>query len=104
MPGFELWNDEERKEVNDVLETGILMRYGFDAPRKGIWKQKTRESLILCARSKTYFSWVIQRYESLRSSQVEEPRSKLNVGPAIFPSCWLLSIIEVRINNGYIAN
>jgi 8-amino-3,8-dideoxy-alpha-D-manno-octulosonate transaminase len=30
MPGFELWGAEERKEVNDVLETGVLMRYGFD--------------------------------------------------------------------------
>ena len=40
MPGFEFWGDEERKEVNDVLETGILMRYGFDGPRKGIWKAK----------------------------------------------------------------
>src|SRR5205085_12214750 len=46
MPGFELWNDEERKEVNDVLETGILMRYGFDGPRKGIWKSKELEQEI----------------------------------------------------------
>jgi 8-amino-3,8-dideoxy-alpha-D-manno-octulosonate transaminase len=46
MPGFELWSDEERKEVNDVLETGILMRYGFDAPRKGIWKSKELEAEI----------------------------------------------------------
>jgi hypothetical protein len=23
MPGFEFWSDAERKEVNDVLETGI---------------------------------------------------------------------------------
>ena len=38
MPGFELFGDEERKQVNDVLGTGILMRYGFDGPRKGIWK------------------------------------------------------------------
>jgi len=37
MPGLELWSDKERKEVNDVLETGILMRYGFDGARKGIW-------------------------------------------------------------------
>ena len=34
MPGFELWSDEERKEVNEVLETGILMRYGFDGAAK----------------------------------------------------------------------
>ncbi len=46
MPGFELWGDEERKEVNDVLETGILMRYGFDDPRKGIWKAKELEAEI----------------------------------------------------------
>ena len=46
MPGFELWNDDERKEVNDVLETGILMRYGFDGPRKGIWKSRELEKEI----------------------------------------------------------
>ena len=46
MPGFELWSDKERKEVTDVLETGILMRYGFDGPRKGIWKSKELEAAI----------------------------------------------------------
>jgi 8-amino-3,8-dideoxy-alpha-D-manno-octulosonate transaminase len=46
MPGFELFGPEERKEVNDVLETGILMRYGFDAARKGIWKSKELEEAI----------------------------------------------------------
>jgi dTDP-4-amino-4,6-dideoxygalactose transaminase len=46
MPGFELWGADERKEVNDVLETGILMRYGFDGPRKGIWKAKELEQAI----------------------------------------------------------
>ena len=46
MPGFELFGEEERKEVNDVMETGILMRYGFDGPRKGIWKAKQLESAI----------------------------------------------------------
>ena len=46
MPGFELFGAEERKEVNDVLETGILMRYGFDAQRNGIWKAKELEEEI----------------------------------------------------------
>jgi len=46
MPGFELFGPEERKEVNDVLETGIMMRYGFDGPRKGIWKARELETLI----------------------------------------------------------
>lgn len=46
MPGYEHFGDEERKEVNDVLETGILMRYGFDGPRKGIWKAKELEAAV----------------------------------------------------------
>ena len=46
MPGFELWSDAERKHVTDVIETGILMRYGFDGPRKGIWKAKELEQEI----------------------------------------------------------
>ena len=43
MPGFEIFGDEERKEVQDVLETGVLFRYGFDEARKGQWKAKTFE-------------------------------------------------------------
>jgi 8-amino-3,8-dideoxy-alpha-D-manno-octulosonate transaminase len=46
MPGYELFGALERKEVNDVLETGILMRYGFDGARKGIWKAKELEREI----------------------------------------------------------
>ena len=49
MPGFEFFGEEERKEVNDVLSTGILMRYGFDAARKGIWKSRELEQ-ALCTR------------------------------------------------------
>lgn len=44
MPGFEIFGDEERKEVQDVLDTGILFRYGFDQARKGHWKAKTFEA------------------------------------------------------------
>ena len=43
MPGFELFGNEERKEVNDVLESGVLMRYGFDGMRNGHWKAKEFE-------------------------------------------------------------
>jgi 8-amino-3,8-dideoxy-alpha-D-manno-octulosonate transaminase len=43
MPGFELFGDAERKEVNDVLESGVLMRYGFDDMRNGHWKTKELE-------------------------------------------------------------
>ncbi len=43
MPGFEVFGAEERKQVNDVLETGVLMRYGFDGMRNNHWKAKEFE-------------------------------------------------------------
>lgn len=46
MPGTELFGAEERKEVNDVLDTGILFRYGHDAQRNGHWKAKEFEDEV----------------------------------------------------------
>ncbi len=43
MPGFELFGDKERKELQDVLQNGVLMRYGFDGLRNGHWKAKALE-------------------------------------------------------------
>ncbi|WP_158849434.1 DegT/DnrJ/EryC1/StrS family aminotransferase [Algibacter sp. L1A34] len=44
MPGFELFGELEKQEVNDVLDNGVLMRYGFDGMRKGHWKAKALEA------------------------------------------------------------
>ncbi len=44
MPGFELFGEQERKEVQDVLNTGVLFRYGFDQLRNGHWKAKAFEA------------------------------------------------------------
>lgn len=46
MPGTELFGEEERKEVMDVLHTGVLFRYNHDAQRKGHWKAKDFEQEI----------------------------------------------------------
>ncbi len=46
MPGTELFGAEERKEINDVLETGMLFRYGHDQQRKGIWKAREFEEEV----------------------------------------------------------
>ncbi len=43
MPGFEIFGEEERREVQDVLNTGVLFRYGFDAARQGQWKARSFE-------------------------------------------------------------
>ncbi len=46
MPGFELFGDKEREQVQDVLDSGVLMRYGFDGMRKGHWKAKELETAL----------------------------------------------------------
>lgn len=46
MPGTELFGAEERKEINDVMETGVLFRYGHDAQRNNHWKAKDFESEV----------------------------------------------------------
>ncbi|HNK41776.1 MAG TPA: DegT/DnrJ/EryC1/StrS family aminotransferase, partial [Flavobacteriales bacterium] len=46
MPGTELFGEEEKKEVMDVLNTGVLFRYNHDAQRKGHWKAKEFEAEI----------------------------------------------------------
>ena len=43
---MELFGDEERKEVMDVLETGALFRYGHENIRKGMWKAKEFEEEV----------------------------------------------------------
>ncbi len=46
MPGTELFGAEERKEVNDVLETGILFRYNHENQRHNIWKARDFEAEV----------------------------------------------------------
>jgi 8-amino-3,8-dideoxy-alpha-D-manno-octulosonate transaminase len=46
MPGMEVFGDEERREVMEVLETGILFRYGHDELRKGRWKARELEAEV----------------------------------------------------------
>ncbi|WP_350291997.1 DegT/DnrJ/EryC1/StrS family aminotransferase [uncultured Croceitalea sp.] len=46
MPGFELFGDKEKSEVEKVLDTGVLMRYGFDGMRDGQWKAKELEAAL----------------------------------------------------------
>ena len=43
MPGFEIFGEEEKKEIMDVLDTGVLFRYEFGDQRKGVFKVKEFE-------------------------------------------------------------
>jgi len=44
MPGFEIFGEEEKKEIMEVLDTGVLFRYEFNEQRNGIFKVKDFES------------------------------------------------------------
>ena len=44
MPGTELFGEEEKKEIMDVLESGILFRYNHDQQRNGHWKARSFEN------------------------------------------------------------
>lgn len=46
MPGFEFFGDKERSQVQDVLDSGVLMRYGFDGMRNNHWKAKELEAAL----------------------------------------------------------
>ncbi len=43
MAGFEVFGDEEKKEIQDVLDTGVLFRYEFTEQRKGVFKVRELE-------------------------------------------------------------
>ncbi|MGB7394147.1 MAG: DegT/DnrJ/EryC1/StrS family aminotransferase, partial [Pricia sp.] len=46
MPGFELFGNQEKAQVQDVLDSGVLMRYGFDGMRNGHWKAVELEKAL----------------------------------------------------------
>ena len=46
MPGMEFFGAAERREINDVLETGILFRYNHEAQRNNIYKAREFEAEV----------------------------------------------------------
>jgi 8-amino-3,8-dideoxy-alpha-D-manno-octulosonate transaminase len=98
MPGFELWSDKERKEVNDVLETGILMRYGFAGPRKEMWKSKELEEAI-CKK----FGSKYAQLTSSGTSALTTALAALGIGvgdEVILPSFTFVASFEAVISAG----
>lgn len=98
MPGFELFGAEERKEVNDVLETGILMRYGFDGPRKGIWKAQELEKAIT-----EVFGCQYAHLTSSGTAALTTAMSALNIGAGdevIMPSFTFVASFEAVLSVG----
>jgi 8-amino-3,8-dideoxy-alpha-D-manno-octulosonate transaminase len=100
MPGFEFFGEEERKEVNDVLSTGILMRYGFDATRKGIWKSRELEQ-ALCDRLHCGYA----QLTSSGTSALTTALAALGIGAGdevIMPSFTFVASFEAVLSVGAI--
>lgn len=100
MPGFELFGAAERKEVNDVLESGILMRYGFDGARNGHWKARELEQ-ELC---KTFGAGHAQLVSSGTSALVTA-MAALGIGAGdevIMPTFTFVASFEAVLNTGAI--
>jgi 8-amino-3,8-dideoxy-alpha-D-manno-octulosonate transaminase len=98
MPGFELWSEEERKEVSDVLDTGILMRYGFDGLRKEVWKSKELEEAI-CKK----FGSKYAQLTSSGTSALTIALAALGIGAedeVILPSFTFVASFEAVISAG----
>ncbi len=98
MPGFEFFGAEERKEVNDVLETGILMRYGFDGPRKGIWKAKEMEAAV-CEKFGSKYAQLV----SSGTTALTTAMSALGIGygdEIILPSFTFVASFEAVLSVG----
>ncbi|MEO8582740.1 MAG: DegT/DnrJ/EryC1/StrS family aminotransferase [Flavitalea sp.] len=98
MPGYEFFGEEERKQVQDVLNTGILMRYGFDGPRKGIWKSKELEQNICDTFGCRYAQLVSSGTAALTTAL-----SSLGIGygdEVIMPSFTFVASFEAVISVG----
>lgn len=98
MPGYEFFGPEERKHINDVMETGILMRYGFDGPRKGIWKAKELEAAI-CDRFGSKHTQLV----SSGTAALTTAMSALKIGygdEVIMPSFTFVASFEAVLSVG----
>ena len=100
MPGFEFFGEEEKKEVNDVLSTGILMRYGFEGARKGIWKSRELEQ-ALCSR----FHCEYAQLTSSGTSALTTALASLGIGAGdevIMPTFTFVASFEAVLSVGAI--
>lgn len=98
MPGFELWSDAERKHLNDVVQSGVLMRYGFDGNRNGHWKAKELETAI-----NNYFGSKYSQLVSSGTAALTTALSALGIGygdEVIMPAFTFVASFEAVLSVG----
>ncbi|HTM65579.1 MAG TPA: DegT/DnrJ/EryC1/StrS family aminotransferase [Flavipsychrobacter sp.] len=100
MPGFEIFGDEECREVDAVMQTGILARYGFEEARNGVWKALELEQEI-CKQFGSSYTQLL----SSGTAALTTVLAALNVGAGhevILPVFCDVSCVEAIITIGAI--
>jgi 8-amino-3,8-dideoxy-alpha-D-manno-octulosonate transaminase len=46
MPGFEIFDESEKEQINEVMDKGFTFRYNFDGMRNDVWKARELEGMI----------------------------------------------------------
>ncbi len=98
MPGSEYFGPEERKEVNDVLDTGVHFRFNHDEQRKGVWKSKEFEQ-ELCKFNKVTYAHAV----SSGSTAVITALAAVGIGAGdevIVPPFTYIATIEAVLSVG----
>jgi 8-amino-3,8-dideoxy-alpha-D-manno-octulosonate transaminase len=76
MPGFEIFGEEEKRQILEVLDTGVLFRYEFGDQRRGIYKVKEFEEKFAAYTGAGYAQAV-----SSGTAAVKVALKALGVGP-----------------------
>ena len=76
MPGFEIFGEEEKRQILEVLVTGVLFRYEFGDQRRGIYKVKEFEEKFAAYTGAGYAQAV-----SSGTAAVKVALKALGVGP-----------------------
>ncbi len=100
MAGAELIGKEEIKEVMEVLETGVLMRYGLDKERRGVYKVREFEEAFAKYCGARYSLGVTSGSSALKVSL-----TALDVGPGdevIVPAFTFIATYEAVLEVGAI--
>jgi 8-amino-3,8-dideoxy-alpha-D-manno-octulosonate transaminase len=100
MPGSELFDDLEKQHIAQVMETGVLIRYGLAAARQGRFKAREMERQI-CAKAGVEYALLV----SSGTSALTCALAALGVGAGdevIMPSFTFVASFESIIMLGAI--
>ena len=76
MPGFEIFGQEEKDQIMDVLDTGVLFRYEFGEQRNGVYKVKEFEEKFASYANSRYAQAVTSGSAALKVALIA-----LGIGP-----------------------